>query len=381
MFNDEIIDGYIAWLGVGHTPATVSSYYDALRAFRKWARDDKPIQDMLLEDVMRYIITLTSNKRTTSTIFHYITALRSLFGWLYKQGRSKLDPDLIPRPIAEKVRRDSLDKEEYDRIIASFKPIYPKDVRDRAIVAFLYATGLRLGEMLQIKIKDMDIEKRVVNVKTFKRRNHRRDVYWGNEAHGFILDYLKMRQMILDSKGIYQEALFISLESNGTGKAMQRCAVQRVFRAARIRAGISKKITPHSCRHGFASEGVKKGVKPFYLQEMLGHASLKHTMVYVHIHKEDVENEYRKIYGAWKEFTIMLGCWCMKKIKRRSSVGKPIKEKQIRKALHYRQMGLNDSEIAKLLLVNKSQVVRWNRYLLNGGGEKQKLSTKTVDIM
>lgn len=93
-----------------------------------------------------------------------------------------------------------------------------------------------------------------------------------------------------------RDILFISLDTKDMGQPIGKCVVQRLFRKLRIKVGITKKVSPHSCRHGFATNAVRKNANLSYLQEMLGHANIKSTMVYVHAKDKDIQDEYKRLF-------------------------------------------------------------------------------------
>ena len=123
-------------------------------------------------------------------------------------------------------------------------------------------------------------------------------MYWDEETNRLLERWLEVRERILGRKDSGTEALFISFNTATDPKRMDRSAVQKTFRAARAKLGIEKRITPHSCRHGFASLGVKRNVNLRYLQVMMGHANIRSTTIYMGYKNSDVESEYRKIFEA-----------------------------------------------------------------------------------
>lgn len=298
--NEAIIGSFLVWLGGSRSPATVSSYKFALYSLTKYLNElGKVLTDCDLDDLSKYHLWLENKGLRGGTRALYITSLRTLWKWLYRQGKVKINDDLIPVPQGvEKESHPFLEPQEYRAILNLYDEMYPKELRDKTIVAFLYNTGLRLGEMLNLNVDDIDLSERKALAKTFKRKQHKREVYWDDETNRLLERWLEVRDRILGRKDSGSEALFISFNTASDPKRMDRSAVQKTFRAARAKLGIEKRITPHSCRHGFASLGVKRNVNLRYLQVMMGHANIRSTTIYMGYKNADVEHEYRKVFEA-----------------------------------------------------------------------------------
>lgn len=296
--NDRVIADFLRWLRSGHTKATVVSYTDGLRSFKHWiATKDKDIHELSLNDIAEYSQYIENRGVRSATHFHYMGAFKCLWKWLYRQGKVSLEPALIPMPIVDKERRDVLMPDEFEVLMGCFDERYPMELRNKTIIAFLYVTGLRLCEFLEMTLSDMNMSERSANIRTYKRKNHRRTIYWDHRTHELLVRWLSIRDSIVAEGGVDHRSPFVSMDSNAMGLPIKRCVVQRIFRSARKRTGMTKKITPHSCRHGFATKGVRSNINITYLKELLGHANINNTMVYVHQEQKHLMEEYRKIYG------------------------------------------------------------------------------------
>jgi len=299
MDNNQTIDDFLIWLRSGHTAATLSSYQWAIHSFQKWLKiNNKPFSKMTVSDIARYAQYLENQGLKGGTRSHYITALKTMWRWLYSQKMVSFPDTMIPLPNRDDTTSyDFLEHEDFNLIMNQFNEFFPKDLRDKTVVSLLFATGMRLGELLSLNVSDIDTASRTAIVQTFKRKNHKREIFWDAETSRLLVKWITARQMILDDKKIESSALFISLNTKNTGDRLARHGVQRIFRDARRGLHLSENITPHSCRHGFASRGVKNNVNIRYLQVMMGHANIKSTQVYMGYHNSDIENEYRKIYA------------------------------------------------------------------------------------
>jgi site-specific recombinase XerD len=302
MKTDALLDGFIVWLGAGHSKATQQSYYDGLRRFRKWANvHKKPIKEITLTDLSHFILGLEACKLKGATRFSYVTALRSFWRWLHQQGIVSFSEKMIPLPEYEKDMRDHLLPEEFSAMMAIFDEHFPKDLRNKCMLSFLYDTGLRLGEFLSIDIGAIEMDKRQCIVKTFKRKNHKRAVFWGDETNRLLIGWLDLRHAILKQGNMHTQSLWIGISSQyKIGDRLEKSAVQRMFRNVRAKAGITRRVSVHSCRHGLATELIKSGMSTPHVSRILGHANLNSTMIYTHLDHDDLRDAYRKyrIAGA-----------------------------------------------------------------------------------
>lgn len=295
--NDLLIADFLTWVKAGHSNATVTSYRYALSPLRSWvAQESKEILKLTLSDIAHYQLSLESRGLKGSTRFHYATALRSFWKWLHEQGRVSWNWKLIPQPDAsDKMRMPALDAEEFLKIMQYFKEEIPRELRDKTIISLLFATGLRLSELVSLDVGSVDMKEKYLNVRTFKRREHRRDLFWGSETHELLEKWLKVREKMMDRFDSGSNALFIGLNSQCPGKRICKDAIQKRFRQLRKDLRIDKKITAHTCRHGFGTNFGKKSGDVFSLQQLMGHANINHTHHYVHLRREDLRVAYEKV--------------------------------------------------------------------------------------
>lgn len=298
MIQESRIEDFLKWCRADHSPATVSSYKYALASLDYWlTAKNKKIVDCTLRDLMEYYDSLENRGLRGGTRAIYMTALKTLWKWLYRQELVLFNETLIPIPTRVDTKSyPFLDQEDYNKIMESFDDTSLKGIRNQAIIAFLYATGLRLGELLSLNIDDIDVKTRSGIVTTFKRKNHKRQIFWDQVTNQFLRKWIEARKQSLQNSYMQSSALFIATDTRSHGVRLCRNTIQRIFRKARARAGIDKNITAHSCRHGFASKGVKNNINIRYLQVMMGHAQIKNTMIYMGYKDSDVEKEYKKIY-------------------------------------------------------------------------------------
>jgi len=296
--KEKRIIEFLQWCGADHSKATIASYKYALYSLDRWLyANNKSIHECLLPDLMDYYSTLENRGLRSGTRAIYMTALKSLWGWLYRQGIVTLNNSLIPIPTRIDTKSyQFLEQEDFDKMMECYNESNFKELRDKAVISFLYATGLRLGELLSLNLEDIDVERHTGIVKTFKRKNHKRQIFWDEETNRLIKKWIALRAFWSQMFSKKSSALFISTDTRSSGSRLCKNTIQRIFRRARERAKIDKWITAHSCRHGFASRGIKKNINIRYLQVMMGHAQIKNTMVYMGYKDADVEKEYKRVY-------------------------------------------------------------------------------------
>ena len=295
--NDEAIGNFLVWLKGAHSPATVLSYGYALNSLKKYLVENKLfLKACTLDDLTRYLQWMENRGLKSGTRNLYVTALKTLWQWLYRQKLVGFADDLIPSPPAvDKTSYPFLEPQEFRSLMDGCGDLMPSEIRNKAVLSFLYATGLRLGEFLSLNVSDLDMDERKALVRTFKRKNHKREVYWDEETHGWLGHWLNVRSQILARAGLGCEALWISLDTANEPSRVTKGAIERMIRELRREVGMEKKITPHSFRHGFGYRGVKANANLRYLQVMMGHAKLSTTQIYMGYKDKEVEEEYRRV--------------------------------------------------------------------------------------
>lgn len=292
--NRETVQQFFVWLRArGRSAATIESYDYGLRHFLRWLDDRRMrVEDMTMSGVVEFSAMLENRGLRSGARASYITAMKSLFTWLRREGRLSFDPSEIETPIViDGKRHESAEPEEIEAMVKALTATYPKDVRDRAIIGMLSESGARLCELLSMTFSCLDIQRHSAWIKTYKRRNHFREVYWKPADH-LIQPWLAVRQDYLERRGITSAALWIGMDTNNQGEPLKKGAVERMFRVVRTRAGIKRKITPHSCRHGYGSEWARRKGNPYGLRDTLGHASLNTTDIYTQLKNEDLRRMY-----------------------------------------------------------------------------------------
>lgn len=306
------IERFLLWLSAAHSKETVKSYYYGLRSFQKYLYIiNKSLVECTLDDFSSFVQWMEERQLRSGARNHYMGCVRSLWRWLYRQSLVPFDENLIPKPPRTDTKSyDYLPEDAFYMIANSFNELIPKELRNKTIIYFLYFSGIRIGECLSIDLTDLELDRiddkgypaPRAKIQTFKRKNHTRFIYWNTETNRLLRKWLEVRQGLLDHNFLKTQALWVSLHQTSQNNRLSRSEVQRIFRERREHFKIDRRYTAHSCRHGFGHNGIKNNLNIRYLQELMGHAKISSTQVYMQVDQKDVENEYRKVYqNQWSK--------------------------------------------------------------------------------
>lgn len=254
------------------SPNTVTSYISDLTAF--FSAVGKDPKDVVPEDIISYFAeTTTLSKRSQARV---LSSLHSFYKWMILEGEMTDNPsDAIEAPKLGKYLPAVLSVEEVDRLIAAVDLDSAFGKRDRAMLETLYGLGLRVSELVSLRISSIWTEQGFVSV--IGKGDKQRLVPLGGMARDAIRDYLEVRGPAADRES--SDILFL----NRFGRALTRVAVFKMIKAYAMKAGISKEISPHTLRHSFATHLIENGADLRAVQEMLGHESILTTEIYTHI--------------------------------------------------------------------------------------------------
>lgn len=254
------------------SPNTVASYISDLTAF--FSAVGKEPKDVVPEDIISYFAETTAlSKRSQARV---LSSLHSFYKWMIMEGEMTDNPsDAIEAPKLGKYLPAVLSVEEVDRLIAAVDLDSAFGKRDRAMLETLYGLGLRVSELISLRISSIWTEQGFVSV--IGKGDKQRLVPLGGMARDAIRDYLEVRGPAADRESSY--ILFL----NRFGRALTRIAVFKMIKAYAVKAGISKEISPHTLRHSFATHLIENGADLRAVQEMLGHESILTTEIYTHI--------------------------------------------------------------------------------------------------
>ena len=220
-----------------------------------------------------YILYLEKNGKATTTISRELAAIKAFFHYEFKEGRIKRDPpELLKAPKVEKKAPVILTVDEVQSLLAQPEGKNAKELRDKAMLELLYATGIRVSELISLKLNDINLS---VGFLVCRDGQRERTIPFGKKATKALTAYLEQARLEL-LKGQESDWLF----TNCNGKAMTRQGFWKIIKYYGEKAGIQTDITPHSLRHSFAAHLLRSGADIQAVQAMLGHSDMATTQVY-----------------------------------------------------------------------------------------------------
>ena len=258
----EILDKLSNELKIrGFSPLTVRNYCFFVEKFLN--RTGKKVEELNEDDVKEYIGELFDNK-SKNTIMLALASLKFFYKEILKKEFSQ-----IKIPKKDKKLPEVLTKDEVKRLIES-----ADNVKSRLIISLLYSSGLRVSELVNLKIDELDFDEKTGWVRKGKGSKDRIFTISNNLAEE-LKEYLNERK---DNKYIFSK-----------DKALSTRNIQKIIKGTRERANINKKVTPHTLRHSYATHLLEQGTDIRIIQAMLGHANLNTTQIYTHISSEQIK--------------------------------------------------------------------------------------------
>ena len=255
---------------------TLQSYKRDLKQFRRYIEGCEVAYNKVDEEVMHnYIEYLEELGKKPSTISRCIASIRSFYQYVLKKGKVKKDPTKnIQSPKVEKKAPCVLTSKEVELLLEQPSKNSPKELRDKAMLELLYATGMRVTELITLKMDDVNLAQEYV---VCHDRKKERIVPFGSDAKKALVRYITDgREYLL---GDNEDSVIMF--PNCQGGAMSRQGFWKLIKTYGKKAGIETELTPHTLRHSFASHLVENGADLKSVQEMLGHSDISTTQIYM----------------------------------------------------------------------------------------------------
>lgn len=247
-------------------------------------------QDLKPKRLREFVWFLADLGLSPASIRRNVSAVRTWFRFLVSEGVLPADPsDRLDMPSGSRTLPDVLAPEEIDKLIGAVSQDHPMYYRDRAMLELAYAAGLRVSEWIGIGIKDLELSDAAIRV--FGKGSKERYVPLGRRALSAIAIYLREGRPKLE-KGEGKGALFL----NARGRPLSRMGAWGILQLWVKRAGIGKRVTPHTLRHSFATHLLEGGADLRAVQEMLGHADISTTQVYTHVSREYLRSVHKQFH-------------------------------------------------------------------------------------
>ncbi len=285
---------YTNYLAVekGLSKNTLESYRRDLNKFIAFLNKREVVNPEIVdrEDINLFLAELKVNKSATSTISRTIASIRSFFNFLMEEGFIETNPALdLESPKIEKKLPRVLTTSEIDRLLGQPRPGDHKGLRDKAMLELLYASGIRVSELIDLNLSDFD--PRVGYLRCRGKGQKERIVPIGSVAINSVNEYMsKARSMLCKNNG--EIALFV----NQHGNRMTRQGFWKILKKYAFKSNIDGEITPHTIRHSFATHLLENGADLRSVQEMLGHSDIATTQVYTQITRKKIREVYDKAH-------------------------------------------------------------------------------------
>ena len=269
---------------------TLQSYRRDIEQYEKYVSDNKINYLKVTEEtILEYMEYLREENKKESTISRSLASIRSFYQYLIRVKKIKKDPTMtIESPKINKRTPNILTSKEVELLLDQPKDVDLKGTRDKAMLEFAYATGMRVTEMISLDIDDVKLDEGYV---VCRGRSKSRNIPLGSMSLKALKEYIDdARPYLIRDES--EEALFVNV--NGT--RLTRQGFWKIVKYYKEQAHIEKDITPHVLRHSFATHLLQNGADLKAIQTMLGHSDISSTQVYMQFQDEGLKNIYRKAH-------------------------------------------------------------------------------------
>jgi len=289
------IDDYFHYLHIerGLADNTILSYKRDLKQYKNYIVNKAEInswEHVRRQTILSFLKKLYNQGKSQATITRMVSTIRSFHQFLLREQITTVDVSVhIETPTRQRTLPDVLSMDEIDKLLA-INTKTPLDFRNKAMLEMLYATGLRVSELITLKMGDVHLM--MGFVQCFGKGSKERIVPLGDLATEAIENYLQFsRRQLMRGKDSH-DILFV----NHHGRPLSRQGFWKVLRNIATETGLNKKITPHTLRHSFATHLLENGADLRAVQEMLGHADISTTQIYTHVTRTRLKDMYEKYH-------------------------------------------------------------------------------------
>jgi integrase/recombinase XerD len=293
---DTTIHVFLSYLRVekGLSHNTILAYGRDLKRFNEFltARKKNKIDAVDREDVVDFLSSLYKQKLDSRSVSRYLVSLRSFFKYALMEELVRLDPtENLESPKIRQSLPTYIRKDDVDRLMEAPNTATPVGLRDKAMLEVLYSTGLRVSELLNLRISDLDL--RSGYVRCIGKGDKERLVPIGRKAIAAVEAYLNGARPKFVRPGTppqHSQILFLTR----VGRRLSRITIWKALHDYGVKLGLRGRLTPHKLRHSFATHLLEGGADLRSVQLMLGHADIATTQIYTHV----VEERLKEIYKA-----------------------------------------------------------------------------------
>jgi integrase/recombinase XerD len=291
MTSTELIEQFLdaVWVEQGLSENTLSAYSSDLRIFAKWLKD-KSLLEVDTGDLSGFLASRYKEGIGNRSSARILSSLRRFYGYFIRENKITIDPTaLIESPHIGRSLPVSLSEHDVDLLLNAPEVTNGQGFRDKTMLEMLYATGLRVSELVGLKFEQISFRQGVVRI--IGKGNKERLVPVGEEAMSWLEAYMtQARKTTLGER--QSDYLFVTNRADG----MTRQAFWHIIKRHAKKAGINKELSPHTLRHAFATHLLNHGADLRVVQLLLGHADLSTTQIYTHIARERLKDLHSKFH-------------------------------------------------------------------------------------
>lgn len=287
MEKEREVENFLTYLTIdrGLSLNTKENYERDLLSYLAFMKEESIVNlsEIKREHIQKYLITLYERGLNTKSVARHLSAIRTFHQYLMIERICQKNPcDLIESPKLSRDLPEILSVAEVERLLESFTEETASDLRNHAMVELLYASGLRVSELLALKLEDVHLSMQFIKCRG--KGNKERIVPIGELAAEVLERYLETARPKLLKKST--DLLFL----NRFGDSMSRQGFFKILKKQAQIAGITKSLSPHKLRHSFATHLIENGVDLRLVQEILGHSDIATTQIYTHMSKEHLKD-------------------------------------------------------------------------------------------
>jgi integrase/recombinase XerD len=293
---EDRLDDFIHFLVVerGLSKNTIVSYKRDLNSYINYLKNVEKLKDLngvQRPEIVHFLKFLKDSGKSSKTLARHIASIRAFHHFLLREKAVDHDPTVhIESPQHERSLPKVLSMEEVETLLDSPKLTDPFGYRDKAMLEMMYATGIRVSELIGIELSDVHLT--MGFVRCMGKGSKERIIPIGKTASDAIEQYLEKGRPKLASKKHRDDSLFL----NHHGKGLSRQGFWKILKRLASDSGIEKELTPHTLRHSFATHLLENGADLRAVQEMLGHADISTTQIYTHVSKTRLKDVYTKFH-------------------------------------------------------------------------------------
>jgi integrase/recombinase XerD len=297
---DTFIVDFLEFLSVekGASGNTIAAYRNDLGQLEEYLAAKKngsglKWQNVGQDEVLEYILHLKAQSYAEATVARKVAAVKSFFGYLQAEGELKTNPtEQLASPKVGKMLPKPLTVQEVDELLEQpARRTTPESKRDRAMLELMYATGLRVTELVSLDIEDVQLEGEKPYVRLLGKGNRERQIPLLEQPVQEVREYIQFSRLRLVGERD-ETALFV----NRRGERLTRQGFWLILKGYAAEAGIRGRVTPHTLRHSFATHMLRGGMDIHKVQELLGHANISTTQVYTQVSREHIREAYEKAH-------------------------------------------------------------------------------------